>query len=152
MFERIIEIIVYLISELQDKRGFDDIDMGELQELGYTKSEISTAFSWLADKIDVTERVYDNFTQPSAKSFRVLHSAEEEMFTKEAWGLLIQLQTLGLLNPEHTESIIEKALMSGFGEISAPLLRSIVAGLVFNAPVDGTSSFRYMLDGSDTIN
>jgi uncharacterized protein Smg (DUF494 family) len=151
MFERIIEIILFVMTELQDKEQLTDVDVEKLHNLGYTNSEISTAFSWLLDKVEVNEKLLDR-QERTLGSFRKLHEAEEELFTKEARGEIIQLQTLGLLSNEQLEILIEKTLMSGGLSINKDMLRRYLAGIMFHD--DSVSQFgsRIMLNGSDTIN
>ena len=86
MFERIIEIIVFVISELKQNKAIADISIDELHDLGYTSAEISTAFSWIVDRIDFSERFLPGTTTPSPKSFRILHADEKDLFTTDGWG------------------------------------------------------------------
>jgi len=53
MQERIVEIILFLINEMRSDKKLGDVDVNALTREGYTHSEISTAFSWLFDKIQV---------------------------------------------------------------------------------------------------
>ena len=48
MAERIMEIIIYVISSLRDTRILSDANIRELEDLGYTTSEISTGTSTLS--------------------------------------------------------------------------------------------------------
>lgn len=150
MHERIIEIIVYVISELKQHKDISEIDLGELESLGYTSAEISTAFSWLVDRMELSEEASESFTE--LNSFRMLHEAEQKLFTRQAWGDLIQLQSLGLLHSEHIESLIERAVMSSQQQVDSRQLKKYVASMVFHAIGDVAESSRFMLDGSDTIN
>jgi len=152
MFERIIEIIVYVISELRQNKHISEIDIKELQKLGYTSAEISTAFSWLVDRIELNDKVLTTDIKLKAGSFRILHEAEQELFSRDAWGELIQLHTLGVVGTEHIESLIERALLTGMHEIDTGQLRAFVATMIFNAEGSASGGSRYMLNGSDTIN
>lgn len=151
MFERIIEIIVYVMSELKQNKQLTEIDVNELHQLGYTNSEISTAFSWLVDKIEFEDsEKYEK--KSSIASFRILHEAEKELFTKPALGELVQYTALGILTNEHIEQIIERALMSGMTSIDSNNLKSFVAFSVFNAYNNNAGGVRFMLMGGETIN
>lgn len=151
MFERIIEIIVYVMSELKQKKQLAEIDLRELEQLGYTNSEISTAFSWLVDRIEFDET--EKFEKKSSRtSFRILHEAEKELFSKTALGELVQFTSLGILNNEHIEQIIEKALVSGMNYIDSGHLKTFVAYAVFNAHSNAYGDARIMLQGGETIN
>ena len=152
MFERIIEIIVYVISELQGKKSISDIDVQELKSLGYTNSEISTAFSWLVDRAELSQQLFSEEKPTRSQSFRVMHEAEEDLFTKEAYGELIQMQTLGILNNEQIEALIEKSMMSGWLQIDKKHLIKYIATTIFADNSETRFGSRVMLDGSDTIN
>ncbi len=151
MFERIIEIIVYVISELKQNKHISDIDVDQLHELGYTNSEISTAFSWLVDRMEFSDQMFLKDETTSDDSFRILHEAERELFTQEAVGELIQLHSLGILTNEHIESLIERALITGMDRIDSSGLKSFVAGMIFNAHPSAKSGNRILLRGNDTI-
>lgn len=151
MFERIIEIIVFVIGELQKSKDISDIDVNKLKDLGYTASEISTAFSWLVDRVEFSEELFTEDFESSQRSFRIFHEAEKELFTKDAWGELIQLQMLGVVENHTVETIIERAMMSGNKVIDSKLLNSILANVLFN-PVETSGSTRVMLKGNETIN
>lgn len=152
MYERIIEIIVYVLSELKQNRNISEIDVQELENLGYTSSEISTAFSWLVDKAELTEPIFNSISTARKESFRVLHNAERQLFTKDAWGELIELHSLGLITNEHIEIIIERGLLSGMREIDSQMLKQIVAQIVFNTFALNFNNARVMLRGNETIN
>jgi uncharacterized protein Smg (DUF494 family) len=151
MFERIIEIIVYVISELKQNKHISEIDVNELEKLGYTSAEISTAFSWLVDKIEFSEQLFTD-TFDTGNSFRVFHDAERELFTRDAWGEMIQLHSLGIINNEHIEKIVERSAMTGSEKIDSPQLKMLVASISFNVETDAPPGTRIMLNGSDTIN
>ncbi len=151
MFERIIEIIVYVISELKLNKQISEIDVDQLHELGYTNSEISTAFSWLVDRMEFSDQMFTKDETSSDDSFRILHEAERELFTQDAIGELIQLHSLGILTNEHIESLIERALITGMDRIDSSGLKSFVAGMIFNAHPSGGSGNRILLRGNDTI-
>jgi len=152
MYEKIIEIIVYVIAELRHHKNINDIDLEELKQLGYTKAEISTAFSWLVDRVEMAEKLYTPEHTEHRGSFRVLHDVEKELFTDDAWGELIQLQSLGIVNSEHIEMLIERAIMTGIGIVECQHVKNFVAHVVFNANINSNPNARFMLAGNDTIN
>ena len=152
MFERIIEIIVFVIGELQKSKDISDIDVNKLKDLGYTASEISTAFSWLVDRVEFSDDMFSEDFETSHRSFRVLHEAEKDLFSRDAWGELIQLQMLGVIENHTVETIIERAMMSGDKVIDSKLLNSILANILFNPMEDTSRSTRVMLKGNETIN
>ncbi len=152
MYERIIEIIVYVLAELKNKKKLSDIDTRELEKLGYTNSEISTAFSWLVDRFEFGNHFYEKDFPSTEDSFRILHQVEQELFTDEAFGELIQYHSLGIINSRHIEAIIERALMLGMYQIDSTQIKSFIAHAIFNINGDFSAPNRYMLSGNDSIN
>ena len=58
LYEKIIEIIVFLLSELKNNKQLAEVDMDNLANLGYTQNEINTAFSWVYSKIYAGEKIF----------------------------------------------------------------------------------------------
>jgi uncharacterized protein Smg (DUF494 family) len=152
MAERIIEIIIYVISSVKDRDNFSDANLKELEKLGYTKSEISTAFSWIVEKTDAMKIPGSGPFLVETKGFRVLIDIEQDLFTKEAFGDLIQFNTLGLINNEQLELLIDRTIFSNIPIIDRSLLRSFVVALNFDNPPNSNFAGRMLLEGNDTIN
>lgn len=152
MFERIIQIIVYVLNSLKDNQNIESIDIKELTKLGYSEVEISTAISWLVDKADFEkiENIFD--FEKSNNGIRVLHASEMALFTKDAMGELIQLHSLKVINNEQIEMILEKAMFSGIQKIDILTLRQIVAGMIFNVANNLEANNRLMLFGNESVN
>ncbi len=153
MFERIIEIIVYLLSELREKNDMSEIDLTKLKQLGYSNSEISAAFSWIVDRVEFSDELFKGEELfPSTVSFRVIQESEQDLFTTEAWGEMIQFQMLGLIDNDQIETMIEKAMVSGGQDIDKGAIRQFVANHLRNPDEQSRFGSRFMLDGSETIN
>ncbi|MBX3044343.1 MAG: DUF494 family protein [Candidatus Kapabacteria bacterium] len=152
MAERIMEIIIYVMSSIRDQKRFSDSNIKELEKLGYTTSEISTAFSWIAEKTDSVKIPDAGPYLVETKGFRVLLDHETDIFTKEALADLVQYQTLGLMNNEQLEMLIDRVLLTGLPVIDRYLLRSFIAALNFDNSPSSNYPGRIMLEGNDTIN
>ncbi len=151
MYERIIEIIAYLMSQLQATRSFDEINFDELSDKGYTTTEISTAFSWLIDRMEFSDQVIGNDEIAQSDSFRILNERESAIMTKEAFGYLLQMQQLGLITNEHVEMVLDRSSQTGEQSISDSEMKSIIASVIFNADAAGPAGSRMLLNGTDTI-
>jgi len=151
MYEKIIEIIVYVIQQVRQNKSLNDLNIEELQSKGYSNSEISTALSWLIDKSEITERLFPVPETSNQESFRVLHDTEKEIFTKDAWGELISMKALGIISNENIEMLIDRSSLMGFQQIDAQQVKLFVANSVFNTYMMNPGS-RYLLRGNDTIN
>jgi uncharacterized protein Smg (DUF494 family) len=152
MFERILEILSRMISQMDRNDSSVNIDVEELKELGYTQSEISTAFSWLADRVDIsTEKEYIDNSLGGSNSFRILHEGELGLFSPDAWGKLINLNAIGLLTNKDIEKIIERVIMAGKFSISEAHVASMVSEILMQSPEPYDKNIRTSLSGDDTI-
>ena len=151
MYERIIEIIVYMITELRVNSEISERSISELEDLGYSTSEISTALSWIADGVATNDNAFVKYLENSEHSFRVLNDIEKDLLTPEAWGELIQLTSLKILNIEHIEAIIERVTFLGIRKLDKAQLKSVVASIVFNEQVTNSPSNKWILDSFDTV-
>lgn len=133
MHERIVEILLLLMDELQEKKRLGDIDVASLARHGYTPTEISSAFSWLFDRLEGGQPPPERFRPASAGSVRLLHPAEQAVITTDGYGYLLQCHQLGLLSLEDVETIIERAMMAGFSSVSAHEVKALVAGMLFDS-------------------
>ena len=79
MIEKIIQLITFVMSNLQGNKKIENIDVNELLKLGYSHVEISTALSWIADKTDFDQ--CEDFINIDNKtnSIRLLHDSEKEL-------------------------------------------------------------------------
>ncbi|GBD92827.1 hypothetical protein BMS3Abin05_00402 [bacterium BMS3Abin05] len=157
MNERVVEILVYLMSQIRaDNDKIDRIDgmSKELRNQGYTENEINTAFSWLFEKIQTNqEEIFDEPQFELRHGFRVLHEAEKVVIHPEAHGYLIQLKELGIITQSDMEQIIERAMMLGVSSVTDDDIKSIVVSLLFNSDdADDQLLGRTIMDKNGTIN
>jgi uncharacterized protein Smg (DUF494 family) len=147
MQERIVEIILYLVSELRSNKRLSDVDVSSLTRDGYTQSEISSAFSWLFERLSLGKSMTD-VTSGASTSHRMLNDTEKMVVESQAYGYLIQCQQLGLFNNIDVETIIERIMMTGFTTIGLPEMKSFVAGYLFD--MEGSNG-QVSLGMNDTI-
>ena len=147
MQERIVEIILYLVSELRSNKRLSDVDVSSLTRDGYTQSEISSAFSWLFERLSLGKSMSD-VTSGASTSHRMLNDTEKMVVESQAYGYLIQCQQLGLFNNIDVETIIERIMMTGFTTIGLPEMKSFVAGYLFD--MEGSNG-QVSLGMNDTI-
>ena len=145
MNDRVVEIINYIITEIQSSdSGIQKLDelSAELYHQGYSEDEISSALAWLLDKIKVNlDDAINPPKSPLPRAFRVLHDVERLIISPRAYGYLIQLRELGLIDGMELEQIIEKSLMIGTSSVSVEDIKAIVASLIFNTEglLEGTN-------------
>jgi uncharacterized protein Smg (DUF494 family) len=147
MHERIVEIILFLVNELRSNKRLSEVDITLLTRDGYTQSEISSAFSWVFERISVGQVVSD-LSVGTSTSQRILNDTEKMIIEPKAHGYLIQCQQLGLLNNADVEIILERILAAGFSKIRLDEIKSFVAGYLFD--IDGSKN-QVSLGINDTI-
>ncbi|SVC48372.1 uncharacterized protein METZ01_LOCUS301226 [marine metagenome] len=153
MSEKIMEILVLLMQHMQDEQGhFDDIsDISEiLTGQGYTHQEVTTALSWLFERLhERAEPLIDTAQPLRSKPNRILHSIEKLVISPEAYGYLIQLRGLGLIDDIQMEMLIERAMLTGARHISQKDMKSIAASILLNS--EG-ATWLPLQDASDDMN
>jgi uncharacterized protein Smg (DUF494 family) len=150
MHERIVEILMFLVSELKSNKQLNDIDVSFLTRSGYTQSEISTAFSWLFERMSVGQPVATTGARAES-SFRYLNDAEKMVISPEAFGYLLQCRQLGLLNNADVELIVDRIMAAGFSSIGVPEMKSFVAGILFDANHHNSSGGQISLESDDSV-
>ncbi len=139
---RIIDILVYLARQLQQNsfssttEVVPEFDLGKivfsLQNEGYSPSEIDSALSWYFENEELRPQWLSSQKQlpltPTA--VRILHPYERTWIRPEAFGFLTQIHQLGLISSLQMESIIEKALGSGW-EVDLSLVKTIASTVLF---------------------
>jgi uncharacterized protein Smg (DUF494 family) len=137
MDQRIVEILIYLIGEIQSRRlELDEVEIisDDLVKRGFTENEISTAITYLFDRIHKRDLQWKTETEQCYWPFseRVLHEVERMVLTPESYGYLLQLKHLGLIDALELEQIIERSLLMGNGRIGIDDLKIIVASYLFD--------------------
>ena len=151
MKEKVVEILIYLMSAMHDNKRLADIDMADLQSQGYTQTEISAAFSWLYDNMPGQPAPSAARSATALGSRRLFHEAEKALLSPDGQGYLIQLTELGLLTQRDMETVIERVMMAGYEQLSASELRAIVAAVLFARDAGNERAGRTMLNSGDTI-
>jgi len=147
MQERIVEIILYLVSELRSNKRLSDVDVSSLTRDGYTQSEILSAFSWIFERLSLGKSMTD-VTGGASTSHRMLNDAEKKVIESQAYGYLMQCHQLGLINNMDIETIIERIMIAGFSIVGLAEMKSFVAGYLFDME---SSNGQVSLGTNDTI-
>jgi len=150
MKEKVVELLVFIMSEIQENKRISDIDMKDLQSKGYTQSEISAAISWIYDNVEIGQHDHRGPVSPQEGSRRVFHDAEKAVISTDAQGFLVQLKELGLLDAHDLELVIERAMMSGYEKLTVSELQEMVAAVLFAKSGRGAGN-GMMLNNGDTI-
>lgn len=136
MHEKVMEILVYLMKHIQDEQGrFNDI--GHISQTlvgsGYTQHEVNTAFTWLFERLQAqSEELIDPTLPLRPRPNRILHTIERLVISPEAYGYLIQLRELGLIDEVQTELIIERAMLTGSRHVTQHDIKAIAASTLLD--------------------
>ena len=152
MNERVVDVIIWIVTQLKTD-NLANAKFEHLVKKGFSEKEISTAFSWIIEKIESRQPNELMMLQifPS-KSFRVFHEAEKSFFTKDALASIVQLLAIGLMSNEHVEIMIDKAEHFGFAKINDEMVKQYVAAFMFDVPPQHHTGSRFTLSSYDNIN
>ncbi|MGA1277238.1 MAG: DUF494 family protein [Candidatus Kapaibacteriota bacterium] len=151
MYDRIMQIISEVIGRMQEGDKLTVLQFKELENRGFTVAEISTALSWIAERIEQSMLEKTNHAMRSNHAYRILNENERSLFSAEAWGTLIHFREIGLLQTEHVESIIERASMMNIGSMDTSTLTMLVVSLLFQDEDSKHSLHRILLKGDEEI-
>ena len=154
MVERIIEILIYVLNQidrynLNDKyENFEKLDVKPLYDKGYTENEISTALNWIHDNAFFQ---FSSTPRKRSTTFRVLTEQEAAAFTIEAYSELIQLHAFGMLSNDDLELILDRASMVIGSPITKEQLLNFIAVTVFNAEWSLGKDRKLAITMNDTV-
>lgn len=134
MDQRIVEIILYVIGEIESRRvNLDEIDgiSEELIRQGFSRREVATAFSVFNQRV-MGARDRSQISEPeNPNSYRVLHDIELQYVSSEALGHVLQLLRLGVLSHADVEELIERCVMMGSPAAEVSEMKLMVATHLF---------------------
>lgn len=151
MYDRILQIISEVIGHIQEGDSLTGLQLKEFENRGFTVAEISTALSWIAERIELSVTEKTEHALRSDLSHRVLNETERALFSSEAWGRMLHFREISLLRAEHVEMLIERAIMMNIGSIDNPTLTMLIVSLLFQDDDSKHSIHRMLLKGDEQI-
>ncbi len=130
MDQRIVEILMYVIGEIQSRKiQVDEIEgiSDELMQRGFSQREVATAFSFFMNRVNRDANRVEVSSPQRTLSYRVFHDVERQYLGPEAQGYLIQLTHLGLLNLTDVEELVERCMIMGNLNIGGEEMKMLVA-------------------------
>jgi len=126
----IVSLIAQYVMEEPDLFNERDI-VEQLLEEGFEADEIDAAFSWMERLSfeDAHPSTAQGLAQPT---HRVFTGEEVLQISSEARGFLIRLRTLGILDDDLQEEIIDKAVRLNEDEVSLKEIKSLTALTLFS--------------------
>lgn len=152
MQERILELIIFLMEEINSDSGpnFEmDHITHELRLKGFSDYEIGIALSWIFDHSDdksFKEESIDN------DAFRILNSVEKYQLPPEIYGYLISLKQLKLINNTDLENIIQHLFQIERSSLDLDLTKHIVANMLIQLEsFEGKFQNKLIFSGNNTV-
>jgi Smg protein len=143
MDERLVELIIAIVDRLVDSETRSETVESITQSLiteGYNAQEVNTAFMWLYHTVD--ESFFEDGriirTDGSIGTVRGLNDFERTLITPEAYGYILQLSQLGLLDNLQIEEVIDRAMYSCGDMVELNDVKRIVPSII----IEGVPGFR----------
>jgi uncharacterized protein Smg (DUF494 family) len=142
MRDRILEIVLLLIDYLQEQREYltdiDDIS-SQLETLGYSDHEISTAYNWLLERYGAGPEEHFRSFPKMHLSNRVLTPGERRLLTCRAHGFLIRLIHMGIIDDARFEVILDRLAALDQQPATLAQTKLVTSAVVFD-DVEGAES------------
>lgn len=149
MQNNVVDLIIYLVKRVHIGTQLKDIKLDKLR--GYNNSEISAAYSWLIQKHESGELITSRQPAKNIPLPRVLYPNERTRISSEAYGYMLELYFLGILDASRMERLIEYAVLRLDSEITdIPDIKEWVAGMIFESEYLGSDRSLF-LKGNETI-
>ncbi len=157
MQKRVNKIIDFLLQEISQSSESVQFDLDSISQRllaeGYTEREIDKAVKWVIMNLGNQEILpHPKTVGKETPSIRILLPEEMRFFTKEAYGYLIQLQSLGVLNALQIEPVIERCFLMGGQAVDVEELRSIISQVLMEDRKDPSATNSVFSPGNDKIN
>lgn len=157
MGNRVLEIVVYLIDHMRENSGMlpsmDDLTP-DLHSLGYSDNEISTAYSWVIDRYEHNNEPFFAQFPEEHHSNRVLTQYERLQLTPEAYGFMVKLVALSVIDDEQFETVLERAFSISPQRVSLEQIKLVTAAVLFNefSEIESLALFDPKIDPTLTVN
>ena len=144
MQEKILEIVVYLMNRLTEHQetlsSFDEMS-ADLRSMGFTDSEIASAYNWLLKHFeDYPESFSLADIETDSRAVRVLSDAERRVISADAYGYLLQLRYLNLLSTEQMEMILDRCALFVNDPVGLTEIKILASVALFET---GSAEFPY---------
>jgi uncharacterized protein Smg (DUF494 family) len=142
----ILDLIIFLAKQIRHGENITEIKQDSLK--GYNYAQISAAYSWILQK---HPSVSEKKSKDVQSGHRVLHFAERMLISPEAYGYLLEMVNIGLLDGKSMEHIIERVMFQSTEPIDLEKVKLLVENYIF----ENDTMFKNhtsMLRGNETVN
>ncbi len=131
----LVTLIVGQVQTQQELFSNEGKIMDSLMNSGYHLQEADAVVTLMQSLARETSRSAAPHSRPIA-GMRAMTAQERNRFTLEAFGLVIKLAALGILDEDQREDVIEKALALHRGKIDLGAVKALLALNLFGDPAD----------------
>jgi len=136
MKENVLEVLLYLfdnyLAEGGDYVTSQEALTAELNQAGFTQTDITNAFSWLEELSSICEQQVENNSGGHKGSMRYLLPAERNRLGREAYGLMLTLENAGILDPLSREMVLERVMALEVEELDLDQFKWVVLMVLCN--------------------
>ncbi len=132
MHERVLAIVNLIAKYVLGAEGAPINEqelVAELMSKGFDAQEINDAFSWMeSSALDQTERQQSTLALDSASATMRMFTVEEcRLIDTEARGFLIRLRSMGLINNDIEEELIDRIVAAAEEPVSLQEMKILTA-------------------------
>lgn len=140
MKEDMLEVLLYLFENyMADGSEFQpdqELLTAELTQAGFAHGEIDKAFSWLEDLLLMCEQMPDPATPPRNQvAVRHFTPQERDRLGLDGCGLLLRLESAGVLDSHAREMVIDRAMALETEDMDLENLKWVIMMVLCNHPV-----------------
>ena len=138
MVNRLMDLVVLVVELTQESdKSFKELDK-ELVHRGYSSEEIEQAFSWVTSQWHRVD--HDLHTGVDRPTVRVLGYWETMIVEPEAYGYLLKLQNLGLVDDDQFERIMYRILPFRGERLGLADIKALAGSVIFDLGADDFES------------
>ena len=131
------EVLMYLFENYMNGGVIistdPDILVVELEQVGFTRGEISRALDWL-DGLSLAQEAALASPQFSPFSLRHYLPEERERLGKDGIGFLLYLEQLSILDPTTREVVLDRIMALDYRDVDMGRIKWVVLIALFNQP------------------
>jgi len=136
--ENMLEVLMYLFENYMVDGAEIEPDQetltAELAQAGFHDGEISKAFNWLEDLSQMCEQAPVLMNKPTDSSVRHFTSEEIAKISAGSRGLLLSLESAGILDAHTREMVIDRVMALEVEEIDGEHFKWVVMMVLCNQP------------------
>jgi Smg protein len=131
------EVLMYLFENYMDGsvalNADQDTIVTELEQAGFSRSEIGRALDWL-DGLNRVQETVQSGSMWMQHALRHYSSEECEQISVEGRGFLLYLEQLSILDPMTREIVIDRVMALDRRELDLGRIKWVVLIALFNQP------------------